>query len=116
MSRITQLGIGQPKPTPSPAYVEVVSSTIRLRHDFCYRDLREIGEFTRDNVLAWMNAGAGGWRTSWEAVGIIEDFHAVCGDIDIPWADPEMAAVYVQAEKAWEEHRRRGKSLNDGKR
>ena len=79
--------------TPTPtALVEVVSSTTLKGHEFCHADLREIGEFTRENVLAWLNAQVGGWH--WEHVGIVEDFHAVCGDIDIPWATKEAAVLW----------------------
>ena len=40
-----------------------------------------IGDFTRENIAKWLSRGNGG-------TGIYgwEDFHAVCGGIDIPWA------------------------------
>ena len=79
--------------TPTPtALVEVVSSTTLKGHEFCHADLREIGEFTRENVLAWLSTQVGVWH--WEHVGIVEDFHAVCGDIDIPWATKEAAVLW----------------------
>ena len=42
-----------------------------------------IGEFTRENVAKYLEICSG-------PEGLpIEDFHAVCGDIDIPWATEE---------------------------
>ena len=57
-------------------------------------ELREIGQFTRENILRWMNNRTDAPRAD---LGVIQDFHAVCGDIDIPWATEE-------AKQFWEQH------------
>ena len=46
-------------------------------------ELREIGDFTRENVLKWMDSHT---DVGWVDILPVKDFHAVCGDIDIPWA------------------------------
>lgn len=86
------------------AYIEIVSAITNMRFDLDEFDLWAIGgsyvsgrsataredmarrEFTRENIAAWLDRGncrfdigVYGW----------EDFHAVCGDIDIPWATKE---------------------------
>lgn len=49
-------------------------------------------KFTRENVLAWLNSES--VPRAWEAVGDIEDFHAVCDGIDIPWATKEAEDLW----------------------
>jgi len=68
------------------AYIEIMGAVMLTRCELTLSDLREIGEFTRENVLAWMES-----RTSPDWVGVlhVQDFHAVCGHIDIPWATEE---------------------------
>ena len=85
------------------AYIEIASEHTMMRFDLDDFDLWAIGgsyvsvqaefarekmarrEFTRENIAAWLDRGGRfeigvyGW----------EDFHAVCGDIDIPWATKE---------------------------
>jgi hypothetical protein len=61
-------------------------------------ELQEIGEFTRENVLKWLKA----WLRAdcngvfWGALDYFEDddFHAVCGDIDIPWANEDTKRMW----------------------
>lgn len=53
-------------------------------------DLFEIGEFTRGNIERWL-ASYGG--PCIECCGV-QDFHAVCGDIDIPWREERNAQEY----------------------
>ncbi len=66
------------------AYIELVGGPgLMRRYELTDSDLREIGKFTRGNVLMWMESHRG---VDWADVLPIEDFHAVCGDIDIPWA------------------------------
>lgn len=73
------------------AYIEILSEhVIWPRLELSSSHLNEIGEFTRENVARWLNTpmrtgqfchiGIYGWK----------DFHAVCGDIDIPWATDEV--------------------------
>jgi hypothetical protein len=64
------------------AYVEILGAVVMPRRTLEDKDLLRIGEFTKENVLKWMNSHTG---PGWVGVFPIEDFHAVCGDIDIPW-------------------------------
>jgi CheY-like chemotaxis protein len=64
-------------------YVELVGGIALSRHEMNNDDLCFIGEFTRENVLRWMNSHRG---PDWVGILPVDDFHAVCGDIDIPWA------------------------------
>jgi len=65
------------------AYIEIINVYSVATIPLTARDLLEIGSFTRENILAWM----GRQRTpDWAEVLPATDFHAVCGDIDIPWA------------------------------
>ena len=54
-------------------------------------DLREIGDFTRENILNWMNSHTG---VDWVDIVPVVDFHAVCGDVDIPWATEEAKKLW----------------------
>jgi hypothetical protein len=77
-------------------YVEIVGDVASRWVELTESDLRSIGEFTRENVRKWVeghyHTGVGGSRSwdDYEWNGVVpgaRDFHAVCGDIDIPWAD-----------------------------
>jgi hypothetical protein len=59
-------------------YIEIVSSIGMGRRNLNEDDLRHIGEFTRWRVAQWLYDRLGPTDSA-------EDFHAVCGDIDIPW-------------------------------
>lgn len=80
------------------AYIEIMSTVCMWEFRLDDFDLRAIGEFTRENIAAWLNRG----NCRFE-IGVYgyEDFHAVCGDIDIPWATKEAKVcweiVYVRA-------------------
>jgi hypothetical protein len=69
------------------AYIEIVSEHVQGRFKLTAFELTFIGEFTRKNIAAWLDRGncLGGYggMYGWE------DFHAVCGDVDIPWAKEE---------------------------
>lgn len=74
----------------STRYIEVVGG---IGIYTCYlvdTDLESIGEFTRENVLRWLE------NTPGPAVEMypIQDFHVVCNDIDIPWATEEARDFY----------------------
>jgi len=56
------------------------------RHHLLDFELREIGDFTRENIQRWMDSHQG---VDWVDILPVRDFHAVCGDIDIPWATEE---------------------------
>jgi hypothetical protein len=64
---------------------EVIYGRVLDKADLCF-----IGEFTRENISAWLDRGPFLEASLYGH----EDFHAVCGDIDIPWAkeDSENAA------------------------
>jgi hypothetical protein len=64
-------------------YIEIRGALALWRRSLDKADLHFIGEFTRENVLAWMNRQR---SPDWICILPVDDFHAVCGDIDIPWA------------------------------
>jgi hypothetical protein len=68
------------------AYIEIVATVCSWRFELQPFDMWAIGEFTRENIESWLKRGNSRFE-----VGIYgyEDFHAVCGDIDIPWATEE---------------------------
>jgi len=77
----------------SGPYIECISAYAggavwgSVLHD---SDLIEIGEFTRGNIERWL-ASYGG--PCIECCGV-QDFHAVCGEIDIPWREEINAQEY----------------------
>jgi hypothetical protein len=77
----------------SMAYIDIMSDITSTRHYLAVDELREIGEFTRENVLRWLESHKG---PDW--VGSHTGFHAVCGRIDIPglhpWATEKAKNVY----------------------
>jgi len=72
-------------------YIEIVTAALPFgkvhattQYELSDSDLCGIGEFTRGNVLAWIEGQKG---VDWIEVltwGPIYDFHAVCCDVDIP--------------------------------
>jgi hypothetical protein len=66
-------------------YIEVVGGigTHRLDCELTDEVLHDIGKFTRENITKWLER--------WGVPGDfpIEDLHAVCDDIEIPWATKE---------------------------
>jgi len=83
------------------AYIETVGKFVLCRRDLIAADLGLIGEFTRENISRWLDKGY------WFEMGVYgyEDFHAVCGDIDIPWTTEEgrYAESAQEADKRWME-------------
>ena len=64
------------------------------RHVLSESDVREIGQLTRENVRTWMESHKG---VDWFDIlcwGPIHDFHAVCGDTDIPWHAEESKRLF----------------------
>ena len=74
------LDINSPSKLSEMPYIEIVSEHVLYRVELWGPP--NLGKFTRENVARWLD------KTGDYAVGIYgwEDFHAVCGDIDIPWA------------------------------
>ena len=50
-------------------------------------DLENIGEFTRENVEAWLCTHSGDFQS-------VEDFCAVCGDTVLDWKSEESGYTY----------------------
>lgn len=73
------------------AYIEILVARpikaydVFFRYELTDNELREIGEFTRQNVLKWMEENENHRGVDWVDKIPVRDFHAVCGDIDIPW-------------------------------
>lgn len=49
--------------------------------------MSNIGEPTRDNVEYWLACNAGDFQS-------IQDFHAIIGETEIPWANEESELTY----------------------
>jgi len=77
------------------AYIEIAGGIALEKRELQDSDVREIGKFTRENVLNWMNNNLV-WPNA-EGILPVYDFHAVCGDIDIPWATERMKSVWAEA-------------------
>lgn len=79
-----------------PAYhrgEEVVTGDcVMCRHELDDYALRSIGDFTRENIATWL------YKDVFE-VGVYggEDFHAVFGDINIPWTTEESRLIWERA-------------------
>jgi hypothetical protein len=71
-------------------YIEIVSEIASSRRNLDKADVCFIGEFTRENISRWLDEGY------WFEAGLYGygDFHAVCGDIDIPWATEGGGSCY----------------------
>ena len=50
-------------------------------------DMENIGEPTRENVEMWLGTHTGDFSA-------LKDFHAVIGEVDIPWAVEESEFIY----------------------
>jgi hypothetical protein len=72
------------------AYIEILSEHTLDKRELRKHNLWAIGEFTRENIASWLNRGP------WFELDIYGwvDFHAVCGDIDIPWATEKAKNDY----------------------
>jgi hypothetical protein len=95
------------------AYIEIVTAELpayrrgteaiagdrwMTRLELTDSDLRDIGKFTRENVLRLVEHKRNtdvGWNESlcWG----IWDVHAVCGNVDIPWATEAARAAWETA-------------------
>jgi len=72
-------------------YVEVIGGIMKWKRRVTILDLLAIGRFTRKNVLAWLN-----YTTDPLIIGAlpIEDFHAVHGKKEIPWATEDGKSIW----------------------
>ena len=74
-------------------YIEMVSEISLGRHELSDIDLRQIGEFTRENILTWVNKR----ERDWADYGDTLDFHVVCGGVEtIPWADEKHRELWAK--------------------
>jgi hypothetical protein len=81
------------------AYVDIINDiTVMYRRDLSASDLSLIGEFRRENIARWL-------RSDRMDIYGFTDFHAVCGDIDIPWTTEEgrYAESAQETDKRWAE-------------
>lgn len=85
-------------------YIEVVGSVTAWSLKLTLWDRCMIGKFTRENVEMWLANHVG-----LDPGFYPEDFHAVCGDIEIPWATKEGHDCYQRVMKLAEA--RRGERL-----
>ncbi len=81
-------------------YIEIVGELAGFpRYELTDADMRSltsVGPITRENV-AWWLLNARHYTLYLVEYGLA-DFHAVIDEVDIPWADPEMAQVFAQAQ------------------
>ena len=63
--------------------------TASYRYTLSLYDLENIGEFTRENVEAWLATHAGDFQS-------VQDFYATAGDVQIPWATEEGEIAYLE--------------------
>ena len=59
-------------------------------------DVENIGEPTRENVQNWLDTNAGDFQS-------IIDFHAVVGEVDLPWKDDENEMTFLDCMYPFEE-------------
>lgn len=71
------------------AYIEIKGAVRSVRLKLFDNELQEIGGFTRESILRWLENV--NYHRNYSLVGVlpVKDFHAVCGDIGIPWATEE---------------------------
>ena len=83
------------------AYIDILGTIALLRYELTTGDLRNIGEFTRANVSRWMESHT---DPGWVGILPVEDFHAVCGNIDIPWATENAGLRWAEAQARFAKH------------
>ena len=73
-------------------YIEIVGEITTWNIDLTLWNIFCIGEFTRENVHDWLADYTTKYYRDYGWFPV--DFHAVCGDIDIPWATKEAFECY----------------------
>jgi hypothetical protein len=77
------------------AYVEILGRiwmppvVASLRKELSDYDLKNIGEFTRENMAQWLSANAGDFQE-------VIDFNAVCGEAMIAWSMENSEISYME--------------------
>ena len=86
-------------------YVEAIGGFTMWRVAIRKFELWLIGEFTRENVKAFLDRRA---RCAEDPIGADEavDFHAVCGDVEIPWEREGSEISFKSVRKWWEDRQR----------
>jgi hypothetical protein len=77
--------------------IDIGNSWCTWRHDLSDSDFREIGEFTTENILRWLEVSK--YRSQGPDplmnFGLTPvEFHAVCGDKDLHWETAEPWTPY----------------------
>ena len=85
-------------------YIEVVGDITVWSQKLTLWDRFRIGKFTRENVAMWLEN-----RTRMDPGFYPVDFHAVCGDIDIPWATKEGFDCYQRSRALQQKRESEGK-------
>lgn len=75
------------------AWIEFMSEGRCGRHELQAHELPQIGAFTRENVVTWMDSHT---EATWVGITPVMDIHAVCGEIDIPWATEEARLMWAK--------------------
>jgi hypothetical protein len=85
------------KPLSQTAHIDVIGSFSMRRIQLYPWTTQAIGEFTRENIQKWLEYESA-WNPEPLAGDLLGDFHAVCGDLDIPWATEEAKARWEKLE------------------
>jgi hypothetical protein len=75
-------------------YIEIVGSVVAWDIKLTLWNVFCIGKFTKENVADWL-ADYAVKHHSLDAGWFPVDFHAVCGEQDIPWATKEGFECYT---------------------
>jgi hypothetical protein len=80
-------------------YVDIGNSRCSWRHNLSGSELRDIGEFTTENILRWLRISKQpfdhlGFDPLRDSSLTLVGFHAVCGDKDLRWETKEPWTPY----------------------
>jgi hypothetical protein len=75
---------------PETAYIEYLGGITAGRYVMSDWEVHELGEFTRERITWWFERFRNQGYMFWP----IQDLHAVCGDMDIPWATEEGKRIW----------------------
>ena len=69
------------------AFIEISNSFCTWRRDLSNSDLRNIGEFTSENIAKWLKTLR--YFDPMQDTSRVVEFHAVCGEKSIHWTTTE---------------------------
>jgi len=80
-------------------YIDIGNSWCSWRQDLSDSDMRDIGEFTTENILRWLRTSKQpfdqcGFDPLKDSSLTLVEFHAVCGDKDLRWGTTEPWTPY----------------------